>query len=402
MNADANQFWDALARKVAQSQGHGYLTPQEAQAEYDRAPAEPLTDDEVEATVEAVLRGECQPGVESDIEWSDSQETLEPVLCLNRNPGKAAPAPESGLEEHRRKALNLDTELGAQNSWKTIEAKLRFARQLAAQVLDILNTTKLPVDPAWIAQSEAPRLRVVADDFGTQFDGQLEYHAAQKTFLLFVNNKYDSMGAPERTRFSLAHELGHYFLDHHRAYLMSGGSAHASQSEFVKDAIVEREADAFAASLLLPERLFAPLINDDELTLDRIESLAIDCNMSRVCTAIRAVEVSHFPCSVAGIRDGKVAWQFVSGSLIEGGCYPGPKGTVRSESAAERWTAFRSGDFGRCVRNQFAKSWFRTYERVEKERLPVKEFFLPVQRMETLVVLLTVPESELFPDTGDD
>lgn len=35
-------------------------------------------------------------------------------------------------------------------------------------------------------------------------------------------------------------------------------------------------------------------------------------------------------------------------------------------------------------------------------RLPVTEYHFAVPAMDTLVVLLTVPEEELFPDSDDD
>ena len=321
---------------------------------------------------------------------------------LNRNPAPAAPASDELLDAHRLRILGETKPAEQRPSWKELETRLRFACQQAAQVLQVLGVKRYPVDPFRVAESEFPRLQVVADDFGDRFDGQLEYHTGPRKFLLFLNAKYDTLGTPERTRFSLAHELGHFFLDDHRGYLVGGGKAHASRTEFKADSAVEREADAFAASLLMPEYLFAPLVNEGDLTLARIELLAAEFGASRVSTAIRSVQVSHFPCAVAGIRDGRVAWQFVSDALIEGRCYPGGKGSVQSPTAAERWAAFVAGDVQKCSREQLVKHWFRTYDHVELQRLPVTEHYLPVSSMNTLVVMLTVPEGELFPDAGDD
>jgi Zn-dependent peptidase ImmA (M78 family) len=403
MSTDANKFWSELSRKSARANRRDCLTPQEAQAEYDAAPAEPIDESEIEKLVDAVVDGRCSELDDDTTTWKETEDLDAPVLCLNRNPASVAPANDSLLDEHRRKALGTAKPNESRSDWKELEARVRFAQQQAAQVLDVLHVKKYPIDPAAVVASEAPRLEVIADDFGDRFDGQLEYHPAHKKFLLFVNTKYDALGVPERTRFSLAHELGHFFLDDHRRYLMGGGKAHASRSEFSKtESIVEREADAFAAALLLPDRLFSPLVNEDELTLDRIESLAADFRTSRVSTAIRSIEVSHFPCAVAGIREGKVAWQFASQALIEGGCYPGAKGSPASPTAVERWAAFVAGDFQKCSRQQLVRHWFRTYDRVEHEQLPVTEFFLPVPAMRTLVVMLTVPEGELFPDSDDD
>jgi Zn-dependent peptidase ImmA (M78 family) len=53
------------------------------------------------------------------------------------------------------------------------------------------------------------------------------------------------------------HELGHYFLDGHVHSLFGlGQGLHQSESGFTSKNPVEREADAFAAGLLMPKTLF--------------------------------------------------------------------------------------------------------------------------------------------------
>jgi hypothetical protein len=219
---------------------------------------------------------------------------------------------------------------------------------------------------------------------------------------LLFNTKYDDSQSPgthhPRTRFSIAHELGHFYLDRHHAYLRRGGTPHGSRSEFASDIMIEREADAFAAALLMPVSLIGPLVNDDELTLDRVEELAGSFQTSRVSTAIRAVQVSDFPAAVVGLRNGAVAWTFQSDSLVQGGCYPGKRGTISSPTARQKWQSFAAGDYDKSIAQAYARHWFRTYETDRLEDLPVTEHFLPVPVMDTLIVLLVVPEDELSPD----
>ncbi len=87
----------------------------------------------------------------------------------------------------------------------------------------------------------------------------MEYHRSRNRFLLLYNTKYDAYLLPgqhhPRTRFSIAHELGHYFLEPHRAYLRRTGKSHPSKGEFLSDRTIEMEADAFAAGLLMPSAL---------------------------------------------------------------------------------------------------------------------------------------------------
>jgi hypothetical protein len=289
--------------------------------------------------------------------------------------------------------------------WLAENQLLEKAVKHAGEILGVFGVRTVPVDPFDLAQNEEKRLQVILGDFRGRFDGQLEYHRSRGRFLMFVNTKYDTRLAPglhhPRTRFSAAHELAHFYLDRHRTYLMKGGQPHGSKNEFTADPNVEREADAFAAGLLMPERLFAPRVNEDPLTLARVEELAADFETSLVSTAIRAILVSHFPCAVIGVRDGWVAWQFLSESLIKAGCYPHPRGLVQSPTALQCWRAFVTGTTVRATNEQYAKFWFQTYERTRLQRLPVTEHFLPVPVMDTLIILLTIPEDELYPNYDD-
>jgi hypothetical protein len=65
---------------------------------------------------------------------------------------------------------------------------------------------------------------------------------------------------------------------------------------------MEREADAFASSFVLPTRLAAPVLNDGELKLSKVEKVATDVQASMLCTAIRGVRLFDLPCAVTCLR----------------------------------------------------------------------------------------------------
>jgi len=131
------------------------------------------------------------------------------------------------------------------------------------------------------------------DDFADAFDGRLEYQSPK--FLLFYNTSYDAFphigNHHPKVTFSVAHELGHYFLERHRRFLKKGGRAHCSLAEFLSDNQPEREADTFAASLLMPAYLASSIVNKNELTLSRLDDIARTFEISLLCTAIRAVQL---------------------------------------------------------------------------------------------------------------
>lgn len=279
--------------------------------------------------------------------------------------------------------------------------RLEKAADRASEILTVANALCAPVDPFALGASEGS-LIFIGDNFKQRFDGQLEYHGAEKKFLLFYNTKYNR-GMPNgqhhpRTRFSVAHELGHYYLEAHHAYLRRGGKSHQSRGEFANDVTIEREADAFAAGLLLPAKLVRPLVNEDQVSLAVIEELAGTFGTSLVSTALRCVALSDFPCAIAGLRAGAVAWCVPSQPLIDAGFYPPAGGSAPSTSAREQWTSFAGGTGRKAKGASIAREWFRTYERDDLGQVHVTEFFLPVPTMETLIVLLTIPPDALPDD----
>lgn len=289
--------------------------------------------------------------------------------------------------------------------WRAAETRLEKCRCSAEELVEAMKLS-VPIDPLAIATAESPMLKFRGGDFRERFDGQLEYHPHRRRFVMLFNTKYDA-GLPvgqhhPRTRFSIGHELGHYFLDRHRAYFLSGGKPHASRGEFVVDVALEREADAFAAALLLPSKLVRPLVNQDDLSLAAIEDIARRFGTSLVSTAIRAVQLSDFPCAVVGLHGDAVSWSSCSRALIEAGIYPPARGASCSVRAREVWASFKAGVAAKASDSSVVGHWFRTFGRDGLNDIPVREYYLPVPSMRTLVVLLTVSERDVLHDDVDD
>jgi len=283
-------------------------------------------------------------------------------------------------------------------TWNLIDSRLRHAERIGEEYAAIAHTAGLPIDPFSIARSEHPLLNLISDDFRDAFDGQLEYHRKKNRFLLFLNTKYDANLGPDehhpRTRFSLAHELAHYFLEPHRAYLMGNGNSHSSESEFKSYSVIEREADAFAAGLLMPSRLFSPKVNKQEPSFELIREVAVDFETSILSTAIRTVQLSHFPCGLACIRQSSLAWMFCSTPLIEAGCYPAERDNMPPATATATWKNLE-GD-GLSTHEGRVGEWFRTYDTEDRESTFVTEQYFPIPVMNSLLALLTLNEDDLI------
>lgn len=107
----------------------------------------------------------------------------------------------------------------------------------------------------------------------------------------------------ERERFSIAHELGH-FLIHARLRSCSDRDLENWQS----DVDLEREANAFAAELLLPRRLVAKRCDVREVSFEPVKAMAAEFTTSKTATAVRFVHLCPEPCALVMSEKGVIRW----------------------------------------------------------------------------------------------
>src|SRR5260370_5714117 len=187
------------------------------------------------------------------------------------------------------------------------------AEAQAAEVLAGRKISTVPVDPFAIAAGEGIGCEKLKS--GTGVSGCLS--SAGNTFGIFYSDAISSEGF---RRFTVAHELGHYFLEGHYKHIFAdGNSRHESASGYSSDDPHEREADAFAAALLMPEGLFKAACGRIAPGFKAIESLAEKCATSLTATAIRYAVLSDDPIAVVCSKDNRVQFAFVSDPLKQRG-----------------------------------------------------------------------------------
>jgi hypothetical protein len=174
-----------------------------------------------------------------------------------------------------------------------------------------------PVDPFHIARLE--KIALLPGRYDGCFDGRIEYRrtSRQGRFLLFYAEPEPGLRPEGRVRFSVAHELAHFYLPHHRDYLLSG-RWHGSRSGFVSERPVEREADQFAAALLLPRRQFMDRIRRKNFRCDLSDLLHFADEVfhtSVVSTVIRYVQMDVEQCCVVLSRQGHTLFSLRSAEM---------------------------------------------------------------------------------------
>ena len=114
-------------------------------------------------------------------------------------------------------------------------------------------------------------------------------------------------------RFTVAHELGHYFLPGHAEHLFPNGDGlHKSRSGFISGDRYERQADYFASALLMPENLFRQRANRAGRGFAAIEKLAKEFQTSVTATAIRFTKVTDDAVAVVVSSGDHIDYCFMS------------------------------------------------------------------------------------------
>lgn len=164
--------------------------------------------------------------------------------------------------------------------------RLRLAKQRGEAILSEEKLTKLAVDPFEIAARHDIIVQAKPDT-ASGVSGMLLRHG--NSFGILYASDIPNEGFQ---RFSVAHELGHYFLDGHIDHVLPNDGVHASHAGFSSGDPYEQEADNFAVGLLMPAKPFRKLMGRSRLGLEDIEAARYACKTSLTATAIRYAELT--------------------------------------------------------------------------------------------------------------
>ncbi len=187
------------------------------------------------------------------------------------------------------------------------------------------------------------------------FDGLIE--CLNNEFHIYINIDRLSHAHTVRARFTFAHELGHYFIDHHRNALKQGLSpSHSSKTGFVSKNFAEREADFFASCLLLPEARIKADCFKRKFTFELIDELSKKYQTSFTATALRFTSIGNHPVMVVLSYKGAVKWYWSSHDFPYKFLLHGKTKVPDDTVAGEYFSKQRSP----ATRQQvFAMDWFK-------------------------------------------
>ncbi len=174
------------------------------------------------------------------------------------------------------------------------ELRIRKARKAAADLLHRHGAgDALPVPVEEIAKAEGARIE------SGGIEGALGLLVRTRKPWILTSSNHDH---PGQYLFTVAHELGHLWLDHPGLEVCTRRSVVDGHRDH------EAEANAFAAELLLPEQTVRRRCEVSPVDLDVVRGIADESGASLVCAAIRFVELTSERCAVVLSQSGTVTW----------------------------------------------------------------------------------------------
>jgi Zn-dependent peptidase ImmA (M78 family) len=158
------------------------------------------------------------------------------------------------------------------------------------------------------------KISIIEGNYEDYFIGNLLHESGN--FFLYLNMDALSLSQESRIRFTIAHELGHYFIDQHRNRLKEGDSL-SFVSSFPCSGI-EKEANHFASFLLMPRSKFLKRASKMEAGLSSILKLSSDFGASIEATAIHYSKIDAAPVLIVRWdENSSVKYAFYSNTLLK-------------------------------------------------------------------------------------
>jgi hypothetical protein len=168
------------------------------------------------------------------------------------------------------------------------------------------------------AKQRSPESPIVAVEGGSlgKFEGALYPVPEKHGWAIIYNNDV----SPGRRRFTISHEFGHYLM--HRSLMPEGIECGEDVVTFRSGEDLEKEADTFAAYLLMPLDDFRAHIGADaKPTIDEFGAMADRYGVSLISCILRWLEYTSRRSMIVVSRDGYMLWSASSGPAFKSGLF---------------------------------------------------------------------------------
>lgn len=220
------------------------------------------------------------------------------------------------------------------------------------------------------------------------FDGMLAANNKRDKWMILYNSAVSSEG---RKRFTVAHEFGHYLLHRHQQEEFACGAGDietGGEGQGGRD--IEKEADEFATTLLMPLDDFRRQVDGEHVSFDLLGHCADRYGVSLTAAALRWLEIAAPRRAVlVASRDDYMLWAKSNEDAFKSGAFFATrKKTIELPSAA---LAHSRNCIGRAQAHETrAQVWFPR----EPAEMPLTEMTKVAGNYGYTLTLLVMPEAE--------
>ena len=195
---------------------------------------------------------------------------------------------------------------------------------------------------------------------------------------------------PERIRFVIAHELGHYFLHEKLEF-------HADNVKTLnwynvenqaKRGLQEYEANDFASELLMPEKLFRQFIAEKPFSPSLIKEVSKRFQTSLTSVVYRLIVLDVMPLLVVFITDGVVRYwrksNDLKGWVKDVTKLSPPEDSVAKEYVDANYDFIYSGN--EKAQEITRSTWFKLYE--NQKDSDFIEYCIPTKQYKTIISIV--------------
>jgi Zn-dependent peptidase ImmA (M78 family) len=210
-------------------------------------------------------------------------------------------------------------------------AQCRSPETLLAAILKHLPELRAPVDP-----------QALAERLGISEVRALETEGATSALLCDIDKtqgviELAAVLSPQRRRFAIAHQLGHFLLKEQRGDRRCTTRDLAENRRDTPHRKEEMQANRFAAGLLMPKPWFAAFVEGlGKPGIEHLLEIAAEYGVTLEAAASRYLDLSTTTCALVFLKDGVV--RFARGARTFPALAVGPGDTIAlpSPSAKER------------------------------------------------------------------
>jgi hypothetical protein len=210
------------------------------------------------------------------------------------------------------------------------------------------------------------------------FDGSLIRVSNYPKGVILLNKNIREMG---RRRFTLAHEIAHYVIPGHGK---EAGYCRRKDIESWSLGLTakERQANTFAAEILMPLSLVTDAVDEDP-SFEIVEEISARCRSSLTASAYRLVELTSHRLALVWSEGGRVIWYKGSSEFDQ---------QIRCEDCSPE-TLASALFLGQEVPDDFdlvpANAWI--YDRNLRDGAKILEHSRSLPRYNAVITLLLIP-----------